>query len=68
MEAPTEIHLRAAKRIWRYLKGTVNFGIFYKKGIQSGFFGYTDSDYAGGIDDPKSKRVSVEFSCYFLVF
>ncbi|KAM1447548.1 hypothetical protein ACFXTO_006639 [Malus domestica] len=31
MERPTEIHLQAAKRVLRYLKGTLNFGMFYKK-------------------------------------
>lgn len=54
MENPTEMHLRAAKRIFRYLKGTSDFGIFYKKGRQSSFLGFTDSDYAGDIDDRKS--------------
>jgi hypothetical protein len=47
MESPTESHLLAAKRILRYIKGTTNFGIFYKKGGNTKFFGYTDSDYAG---------------------
>ncbi|KAG6488357.1 hypothetical protein ZIOFF_049600 [Zingiber officinale] len=32
MENPTEIHLLAAKRILRYLQGTKDFGLFYKKG------------------------------------
>ena len=31
MAKPMEIHLRAAKRALRYLKGTVNYGIHYKK-------------------------------------
>ncbi|BBG98714.1 ADP glucose pyrophosphorylase large subunit 1, partial [Prunus dulcis] len=45
MEKPTEMHLQAAKRILRYLKGTMELGIGYKKG---------DSDYAGDVDDRKS--------------
>jgi len=33
MECPKkEMHLLAAKRIFRYLKGTVGYGLFYKKG------------------------------------
>jgi hypothetical protein len=32
MTRPMEIHLQAAKRALRYLKGTVNYGIHYKRG------------------------------------
>lgn len=32
MEHPREDHLLAAKRILRYLRGTAEFGLFYKKG------------------------------------
>lgn len=32
MESPTEFHLIAAKRIMRYLKSTIDFGIWYKNG------------------------------------
>ncbi|TXG51246.1 hypothetical protein EZV62_023770 [Acer yangbiense] len=31
MESPREIHLLAAKRILRYMQGTINYGLFYKK-------------------------------------
>ena len=31
MENPTEFHLQGAKRMLRYLKGTTEFGIFYKR-------------------------------------
>ncbi|RVW18690.1 Retrovirus-related Pol polyprotein from transposon TNT 1-94 [Vitis vinifera] len=43
-----------SKRILRYVKGTVEFGVFYKKGGDDKFIGYTDSDYAGDQDDRKS--------------
>ncbi|TYG79892.1 hypothetical protein ES288_D02G173500v1 [Gossypium darwinii] len=52
MENPKELHLLAAKRIFRYLKGTSDFGLFYKKG--ESLVGFTDRDYAGGLDDRKS--------------
>lgn len=32
MERPTEIHFAAAKRILRYLKGSLQYGILYKTG------------------------------------
>lgn len=54
MERPTELHLNAAKRVLRYLKGTVSFGLFYRKGGKEELIGYTDSDYAGDQDDRKS--------------
>lgn len=53
MECPTVIHLLAAKRIFRYLQGTKEFGLFYKNGETSDLFGFTDSDYAGDSDDRK---------------
>ncbi|KAL6321590.1 hypothetical protein AAG906_024591 [Vitis piasezkii] len=31
MASPTEMHLQAAKRVLRYLKGTVDLGVFYQK-------------------------------------
>ncbi|KAM2279296.1 hypothetical protein ACFX1S_040157 [Malus domestica] len=54
MEKPTEMHLNAAKRILRYVKGTTDYGVFYKRKNGSGFVGYTNSDYADDIDDRKS--------------
>lgn len=54
MESPMESHLMAAKRIFRYLQGTKEYGIFYKKEKMSNLLGYTDSDYAGDPDDSKS--------------
>jgi hypothetical protein len=54
MECPTELHLQAAKRVFKYLKGTVSFGVFYKKGGFEGLNVYSDSDYAGDVEDRKS--------------
>ncbi|XP_048229099.1 secreted RxLR effector protein 161-like [Ricinus communis] len=54
MASPTQLHYVAVKRIMRYLKGTINYGIWYKQGEGSDLVAYTDSDYAGDIDDSKS--------------
>jgi hypothetical protein len=51
MENPTEVHLLSAKRFFHYLKGTADFGIFYKTGGESNLIGFSDSDYAGDIKD-----------------
>ena len=54
MENPIELHLQAAKRVLRYLKGTTGFGIFYKKGGDDKLVAYTNSDYVGDLEDRKS--------------
>lgn len=54
MASPTEMHMQAAKRVLRYLKGTVSLGLFYKRGDVTELAAYTDSDYAGDIDDRRS--------------
>ena len=54
MAKPTELHLMAAKRILRYLKGTIKLGVFYKKGGCEGMVAYADSNYTGDIGDRKS--------------
>ena len=59
MENPTEIHLLAAKRILRYLQGTRDSGLFYKKGEKLELLGFIDSDYAGDQDDRRSTSGNV---------
>lgn len=54
MSSPTQLHLAVVKRIMRYLKGTLEYGIWYKGGKESELIAYTDSDYAGDIDNSKS--------------
>ena len=49
---PNRSHWVAAKRVLRYLKRTMNFGLFYSNG--SGVLGYSDADWAGDMDDRKS--------------
>jgi len=54
MAKPMDIHLQAAKRALRYLKGTINYGIYYKTAGDGKLLGFTDSDYVGDIKDRKS--------------
>ena len=58
---PKESHLIAVKRIFRYLKGTPNLGIWYPKGTGFDLIGYTDSDFAGCRIDRKSTSESCQF-------
>ncbi|KAG8488055.1 hypothetical protein CXB51_018006 [Gossypium anomalum] len=54
MEKPKQDHLIAAKRILRYIKGTMDQGLFYTHSQSSKLVGYSDSDYGGDLDDRKS--------------
>nr|KYP50512.1 Retrovirus-related Pol polyprotein from transposon TNT 1-94 [Cajanus cajan] len=54
MEKPRDSHWQAAKRILRYIKGTLTEGIFYDKDIDVNLVGYIDSDWAGDIETRKS--------------
>ncbi len=51
---PTTEHWTALKRLFRYLKGTLTQGILYTKDGSSSIIGYTDSDWAGDVNDRKS--------------
>jgi hypothetical protein len=51
---PTELHLQAVKRVLRYIKGTLSYGIFYKQSGDVELVAYTDNDHAGDLEDRKS--------------
>ncbi|GJY22239.1 retrovirus-related pol polyprotein from transposon TNT 1-94 [Tanacetum coccineum] len=51
---PKESHFVAVKRIFRYLKGTPNLGLWYPKGSGFNLKAYLDSDYVGCNLDRKS--------------
>ncbi|GJW07799.1 retrovirus-related pol polyprotein from transposon TNT 1-94 [Tanacetum coccineum] len=54
MEEPTTKHLKIAKRILRYIKGTVDYGMLYSTSEDFKLVGYSDSDWAGSKDDGRS--------------
>jgi hypothetical protein len=51
---PKEIHVHAIKRIFRYLKGTLDFGLWYSRSKDSTLTTCTSADWVGSIDDKKS--------------
>nr|GFB43898.1 putative ribonuclease H-like domain-containing protein [Tanacetum cinerariifolium] len=51
---PTEKHLKEFKKIFRYLWGTVNMGLWYTKDPGFELTGFSNADYAGCKDSFKS--------------
>ena len=51
---PTKEHWTATKRIFRYLRGTANCGLLYKKTDSDALVGYSDADWGGDPDNLKS--------------
>lgn len=53
---PGQVHWNAVKRIFRYLKGTANYGIEYSPVANNNchLVGYSDSDFANDVDTRKS--------------
>nr|GEX05372.1 hypothetical protein [Tanacetum cinerariifolium] len=58
---PTEKHLKEVKRIFRYLPGTVNMGLWYMKDSGFELTGFSDADYAGCKDIFKSTSGGAQF-------
>ncbi|KAI3721795.1 hypothetical protein L2E82_32813 [Cichorium intybus] len=54
MHRPTRHHFGAAKRVPHYLAGTREYGIWFCESKDFGLKGYTDSDWAGSMDDMRS--------------
>jgi len=54
MAKPSGNHWNAAKKVLRYLKGTVNLGIMYTDESDVVLTGFSDSDWAGNPDDRRS--------------
>jgi hypothetical protein len=52
--APKETHVMVVKRIFRYLKETKYFGLWYPKGKEISLVAYTDVDWVGSIDNRRS--------------
>ena len=52
---PTSDHWTTAKRVLRFLKGTIDFGLIYEKGVKDlKVIGYRDRDFANDVENRKS--------------
>ncbi|GJY35177.1 integrase, catalytic region, zinc finger, CCHC-type containing protein [Tanacetum coccineum] len=58
---PTEKHLTVVKRIFRYLKDSINMGLWYPKDTGFELTAFSDSDHAGCLDSRKSTSGGIQF-------
>ncbi|GKB02242.1 monodehydroascorbate reductase [Tanacetum coccineum] len=47
LASPTKKHLEALKRVFQYLRGTINWGLWYPKDTAMALTAYADADHAG---------------------
>ena len=52
--APKQSHLVAVKRIFKYLKGTMTYGLWYPRNQNFQLTAYSDADWANCVDERKS--------------
>nr|GEW32241.1 hypothetical protein [Tanacetum cinerariifolium] len=57
---PTEKHLHAVKKIFKYLRGTINRGLWYIKDSSIALTAYADADQAGYQDTRRSTSGSMQ--------
>nr|GEV27326.1 hypothetical protein [Tanacetum cinerariifolium] len=57
----TEKHIHAVKRIFRYLRGTINRGLWYPKDSSVALTAFADADHAGCQDTHRSTSGSLQF-------
>ncbi|GJX17633.1 retrovirus-related pol polyprotein from transposon TNT 1-94 [Tanacetum coccineum] len=58
---PTEKHLTVVKQIFRYLKNTINMGLWYPKNTSFKLTAFSYSDHAGCLDSCKSTFCGIQF-------
>ena len=59
---PRRVHLVVVKHVMRYLKGMIDFGLYYVGDLDYRLYGYTDADWDGSVLD----RKSTSGGCYCL--
>ncbi|GJY10659.1 hypothetical protein Tco_0378844 [Tanacetum coccineum] len=57
----TKKYLKEVKRIFRYLRGTINMGLWYLKDSGFELTAFLDADHAGCIDTRKSTSRGIQF-------
>ncbi|XP_017420305.1 secreted RxLR effector protein 161-like [Vigna angularis] len=67
MHCASELHLKVAKRVIRYVKGTSGFGVKFTRSKEFKLVGFSDSDWGGYVDDVRSTS-SYYFTIRSVVF
>ncbi|GJZ31791.1 retrovirus-related pol polyprotein from transposon TNT 1-94 [Tanacetum coccineum] len=60
---PTEKHLKEVKRIFRYLRQSINMGLWYLKDSGFELIAYADADHAGSMSYAEAEYVSLSACC-----
>ncbi|GKA14900.1 hypothetical protein Tco_0694546 [Tanacetum coccineum] len=58
---PTEKHLTAVKWIFRYLKDSINIGLWYPKDTGFELTAFSDSDHVGWLNSRKRTSGGIQF-------
>lgn len=62
MHAPTDVRVVALKRILRYLRETVNYGLVFRPSARLSLVGYADANWSLDLDD---RRSTTGYCIYF---
>ena len=65
--SPKETHVTTVKRIFKYLKGSLEYGLWYPKSQDFILKEFTNVDWEGSVDDRKRKSGVAFFSGNCLV-
>ncbi|GJY43690.1 retrovirus-related pol polyprotein from transposon TNT 1-94 [Tanacetum coccineum] len=57
--SPTKKHLEALKRVFRYFRGTINWGLWYPKDTAMALTAYADADHAVSWSSKKQKSAVI---------
>jgi len=59
MANPKESHWATTKWIFKYIRGTIEYDLFHKKGKKMSLIAYSDNNYVGDLNDRKNTSSSI---------
>ena len=67
MQSPKLTHWKALRKILRYIRGTLDFGLAFHPSPSLDLVGFCDADWASDVDDRRSTSSYCVFFCQILV-